>query len=279
MLLNFLVVALAAPPSWQLTLDRAVTVGYEYSLKAEGTQSITMKDKDGKVLEERVLSATLSGSARVTKIDKQGIATELSLQVDKLDIVIDGEAGTPIVNERVAVKRVDGHEVFEASYGALKGPARRALSLLVSVQPPDAPRTDDAFPPGKPRKLGDSWPLDAEKMVEWMKQHGTVTEPKYVEGKATLKGLKPCGVKETCLEVGFEFTVKNARPVVKPVGMEWEGANGRTELTGLLPLDPRSPRRAEIQDDLMTARVIVDREPRSILYKRKVSRQMLPLTK
>ncbi|MFT7621306.1 MAG: hypothetical protein ACI9WU_000467 [Myxococcota bacterium] len=265
-----------APPAWQITIDRPLKAGQKYRLDASGEQSMTMKDKDGKVLKTDRLTTTLKADVTVSKVDDRGIATELSVQVESLNMVVGERASKPIENERVVVTRTGPQETFVAGFGEITGPARKALRLAISVQPPGAPRSDDIFPAGKPRKLGDSWPMDAAKMATAMQGHGSDAKAEHIKGQAQLKGISPCG-KETCLDLRFEFTVANVQPTSKPRGMKWIGANAKTIGTGLLPLDPRKQRLTETQEDWMTARVEVDGEKRTIEYHRTVSRKVTPL--
>ena len=183
----------------------------------------------------------LLGRCTVRAVDAHGSCTTLDCRVSQLDATLDANPAQPLLppGAIVEVTQSDGAPQFHRLDGPLPPGCDRSLALVLTAYPADAPTPDDLYPPGHPRAVGESWPIDpAQDAAARRLAHAPPAT--HVAGHATLVG--PATVAgQPCLLVKHVSDVDGPVPATRPLGVTSAHRNALSVSTAALPLDPAQP--------------------------------------
>jgi hypothetical protein len=97
---------------------------------------------------------------------------------------------------------------------------------------------DDAFGSTEPRRVGETWAVNAEALARWMSREGTPVDPRSVSGTVKLKAVQAVnGV--PCLLVTGRAVIEHWVPEKKdiPDGFKVVSASDEVKFTKLVPAD------------------------------------------
>lgn len=222
-------------------LNRPERVGDRVALRGEGTLRGTVEVRvDGAVVEqkEETLEVSLEGVATVQEVDGRAMATRTAFLVERSSGGQGSErheilpAGTTVVAESVG-----GKSSFTVGGAPVAPDASQALGLVLSTHEPGRPNDDDVFGTREPRRVGESWPIDARTAAEDLaKSVGGSAGDLRVNGATTLLGTRTESG-EACLEIEGRMSVGGVR-IPLPPGFSVEEADTQVIFHGLVPADP-----------------------------------------
>lgn len=226
MLCGILVLAATAAPAqeYEIRWHEPLEVGdtYEFSSTGLFRQAVKVTMQDSVVQDQNTTySIALDGKAEVQSVDDRGLATSLKITVSKLTRTTatgDPEELLPVGSVMIA-KREGGHGEFSLADGAPLSLPAQELDALIDVEEEGFPSAREIFGTDKPRKVGDSWPVNTEAAAEAIRV--VLAMPDYsagnVSGEVRLLGIRDVdGV--PCLELASSLT---ARKITGPMqGMQ-----------------------------------------------------------
>ena len=181
-------------PAYAIKLTRPVRVGDRYRFVADATVLLTM-------------SANVSGSERTLKPSNVSIHFEAVEHV--LAVNGRGEPSKATYTITKCTKREGRHEavflppgrVLTVEAGKFKSRIQSDaaglsiqdeinLRAIVSLPSLKDVSLDDAFGTPKPRRPGDSWPVNAEAMARLISRQGVAVKKQDVSGSVTLKEVR-----------------------------------------------------------------------------------------
>ncbi len=176
-------------------------------------------------------SVHLVGRCTVTAVDAHGAYTAVRCRVDRLVTTVGGRDASPL--PAGAVVEVTAGQPFRRVDGPLPDGVAGPLSLVLTAYPPGAPTADDLFPPGRPRNVGQSWPMnpaargpDAGPPPDHVAGHATLVDRTLLNGRPAV-------------HVSRVSDVDGPAPVpAQPPGVQTAHRNQLTETTATLPVDP-----------------------------------------
>lgn len=189
-------------------------------------------------------SVHLAGRCTVVAVDGRGAYTALSCRVDVLTATVAGRTSAVLpAGATVAVTQGPTGPAYRRADGPLADAAAGPLSLVLTAYSARGPTADELFPAGRPRALGESWPMDAARASDGSAAH--------VAGHATLAGLATLAGRPA-VRVSRVVDADGPAPVpAEPAGLRTAHRNALTESTATVPLDP-----ADAAADLVTRETV-----------------------
>ncbi len=232
-----LLASAAAAPTYPVRQFRPSRVGDAFDCDVTAVRHVHRERTVGNatpVVTDHDVTVHLAGRCTVRAVDARGACTAVDCQVTVLTAT--GGDGRPAdvvpAGAVLSAVRAGGRAPLEIRRvdGPLPPGGDRAVRLVLSAHPPGGPTADDVFPPGPPRAVGESWPIDPARAP-----YGPAT---HVAGHATLVGLARVGGRD-CLVVKHVSDADG--PVAPPPGAAAAHRNELAESTATLPLDPAVP--------------------------------------
>ena len=186
--------------------------------------------------QDRDWTVHVVGRYTVEAVDARGTVTKLRIEVMKAVNGVNGDK-SQLLPAATVIEATNpaGTTEYARADGVLLATQRAALQQVVTVRPPDAPTIDDLFPPGGPRAVGDSWPMDGEQFAAF--NRAAHNRPaKRAAGEAKLVELTAAGgIPE--MKIRQTIDVWDAAPTTRP-GLTQSLTHGTTTYTHTVPVDP-----------------------------------------
>jgi len=242
--LLFAVAASTAPaPTYPVRQFRPSHVGETFDCDVSAEQHVHhVRHVAGRAPAEADFAWTvhLAGRCTVRAVDAKGSPTTLDCRVSELVTTLTGTA-SPLLPAGAVVRVTEppGGPRFARLDGPLPPGGERALALVLTAYPAGVPTPDDLYPPGRPRAVGESWPLDPTADAALRRAVGG-PPPAHLAGHATLLARADvAGV--PCLRVKHVSDVDGPVPATRPAGVASAHRNELSVSTAALPLDPAEP--------------------------------------
>jgi len=141
----------------------------------------------------------------------------------------------------VSARLVGRERVFELAGARLAPDLQTALAAALPLHADDEPTDDDLFGTTQRRRVGESWPANAELFARFGAASVTF-DPQDVAGTVTLAAVKPVHG-EPCLEVRWKLEARHGAFKAGSLPLGFSGATSSMSLTGsaLVPVAPALP--------------------------------------
>jgi hypothetical protein len=181
-------------------------------------------------------------ATEILEVSARGNALRATLTVRRLTKESGGTTVELAKPGAVVSARLVGRErIFELA-GARLGPdLQMALAAALPLHADDEPTDDDLFGTTQRRRVGESWPANAELFARFGAASVTF-DPKDVAGTVTLAAVKPVHG-EPCLEVRWKLEARHGAFKAGSLPLGFSGATSSMSLTGsaLVPVAPALP--------------------------------------
>lgn len=256
-------VSAAAPPAGaapssaqQIDLARPCAVGQTMRIRAEGSQDRTVSavaQGAEHVMERGRVTISFDAQAEVMVVDVHGRPTRVEYVVSECLLNVQGETTEVAARGAVIVaQRRGATTTFEMNGRPLAREAAGALDIVASLGG-DGPTDDEILGSRTPRRVGDSWPIDAASAARALQSGpGAPIDPSAIAGRTTLVDVKPYrGV--SCQHVRSELTIDGAVPgMTLPPGFGLTSASVSATFESMYPAEvglPALATRAEMVID------------------------------
>jgi hypothetical protein len=150
--------------AYKIKLDRPIKVGQTFRIKASGYEAKSAAARVGnksKELPGETTSFSLVADYVIMEISDTGDATKIRIVIDTLNEQGTGVDKALLPRGVVVIGEVkNGKETYELTKGKLSKAAHNAIEKTFSLDTDDGPSDDKIFDTQKPRKVGDSWPIN-----------------------------------------------------------------------------------------------------------------------
>jgi hypothetical protein len=217
-------------------LSRPDKVGLKYRLEARETKKQSMAIHKGAAelkKEESRTTVILHAVVEVLKVTAKGEPLEKKVTIEKF---VDAK-DEPLLKKGdvVTAKTVAGKTVYRMEKRDLDGRAAEFLGDLVKTKTTSSADDDAVFGSKTPRKVGESWKIDAKPLAKDLK-----LKPENIGGTVTLEAVeKHAG--QNCLRIAIDLKMDAVPPGAKLAmnGFKAKSADVRMKIGGLVPVDPK----------------------------------------
>ncbi len=241
-------VGLAAAQEHTLTLDRERPVGAKYQVRLQGTQTqqhtqtLNNQEAGG---DTHKIAGNLTGIAEVLAVHKNKQVKAVALEIKKFQGTSDEETLTLDTTKRLVIiaKAKSIHVEYEdgSAVGAQAAEVIELLAMFMVNKDPDKTPSDKIFKLDQPRTAGSAWACDNELLAKDIARGGElVIEPKNIESEFKFLDLAEFAGQRSAV---FDLKVKMkdfSLPGAKEQGLAITRSDGEMNMSGLMPLDPKS---------------------------------------
>jgi hypothetical protein len=181
-------------------------------------------------------------ATEILEVSARGNALRATLTVRRLTKESGGATLELAKPGAVVSARLVGRErVFELAGARLAPDLQTALAAALPLRADDEPTDDDLFGTTQRRRVGESWPANAELFARFGAASVTF-DPKDVAGTVTLAAVKPVHG-EPCLEVRWKLEARHGAFKAGSLPLGFSGATSSMSVTGsaLVPVAPALP--------------------------------------
>lgn len=241
-------VAMGADESYAIKMRPVFKPGDEFDTRVECIQTDNMTiashvagDAPREIKTDR--KGDLTARVKIIAADEKGTATSLTVTIAKFTDGADKDLVPP--GRIIEVKRDDKRTIFAIQGGG--DISHGAKSLFLMLYPDLSPDhwlnhidDDRIFGGGAPRKVGESWPVDAESAANAASGDQMIVDSKKVKGETTLKGIENLNagralrLVSTMSATDAKLRAPSTILTVNTYNIEWK-------LDGLYPMDRRLP--------------------------------------
>ena len=242
--------ARAEEEKYEIKLERALAKDVPYTFrKVVAVRHERQPEVGGKPLPVQVNVRALEfhGVFTILEHDARGRERKNAYEVSRFVLVEDEKERVLLKpgTKFIATAGKDG-ATFELEAGPdlvrVNPELQSHLRRVIGLREDKGPGMDEMYGSAEPREVGESWPINAEKVAEAFSGPDTKVKAKDVEGKTTLVGVEEKdGVR--CLKLRYETTVKHMdyTPADAPIWTTFTGGKREYRHEGLLPIDLKSP--------------------------------------
>ena len=220
--------ALAAAPEkdYEIKLHRPLKVGQQFKESAVGRctkRQINQEPGTPPVIKKEEFTVELESEDKVLEVDKNGVPCRVALTVDKCDR-LRGDERKPLLPKGAVLMASAGNVgsvSFEVEGKPVAPEVEDALQRVFQLNR-DLPTNDEVFGTARRRKVGDSWPINAEVFAKAITKQGLTVGPENVAGSARL--VRTCRVDGAdCLEAEVWTRIDLPRPEAPQEGpAKWQ---------------------------------------------------------
>lgn len=181
-------------------------------------------------------------ATEILEVSARGNALRATLTVRRLTKESGGTTLELAKPGAVVTARLVGRErVFELAGARLAPDLQTALAAALPLRADDEPTDDDLFGTTQRRRVGESWPANAELFAR-LGAASVTFDPKDVAGTVTLAAVKPVHG-EPCLEVRWKLEGRHGAFKAGSLPLGYSGATSSMSMTGsaLVPVAPALP--------------------------------------
>jgi len=226
----------------RLTQPAAVGERSRDSGAIEVSNTTVLHDHGKELTQEERQDFRYDVTVEVLAVGAKRNPTRLAVTVHQL--IKSGEAGSsPLLPEgaRLIARREKGATVFERDGQPAGEEVDQALGEVLAVAGDEEPDGDALFGTDQRQRVGASWPLNSERLAEYMKRSFKMSQLKAqdVKGSAKLvatKQLANCRCLE--IEVSLEISNGNIDPSSLPPGMTLTSTVIQSKASMLVPAAP-----------------------------------------
>jgi hypothetical protein len=231
---------------YEIELSREAFIGQRARVQGEATQERTIStvtDDAEPGIEKRIMEIRLDVEREVRAVDGRGTITEAAYTVTECIMTRSGQvievapAGSVILG-----RRTDDGFVFTIDDEPIDGAAADAIALIVGVDIDDV-SDSDAFGTAQPRRVGDSWDVNAGRVAHDLRRRsGQPVLKGDVSGEAALVEVQDHDGRP-CLVINTHLAVRNVIPDLEsyPSDLRIRDASMSAMFQGIFPTDATLP--------------------------------------
>ena len=248
--------AFAADETYPIKLVRIAKAGdvSDVHRTVEQTRSMTMKRAGAAPqAQDQAMKGDLTARETIVAGGEDGKATEVSLAVTKF-VDVDGKELIP-AGKVAQIKMGEKETTVTIERATVAENVRALLAVMYSPHKPGATDDDSVFGSKTPRKVGESWPLDATAAADDLSKSVAKVDAKDISGQVTLAGVEKTAAGDA-LKITSEFKAKNMVPPLPAEGFTVNQCDVDVHVDGLFPTDLTKPRTDAMMSMDMTMQLV-----------------------
>jgi hypothetical protein len=188
------------------------------------------------VVKEQTIKAELTCRVEVVEVNYRG-DTAIWITIGKFVSLPDNKEMVPA--GKVIGLQADSLDAYLAIRGGGEL-SEEARTVLRHVHPLEYALDEESYGSKTPRKVGESWPVNALSVSQMDSNAVFAVDPKSVQGKVTLVGVEKAGAKPG-VRVAVEMSQSGKDRLRKTTGDMFEQKDVTARINELLPLDQALP--------------------------------------
>ncbi|MBM3839054.1 MAG: hypothetical protein FJ398_14015 [Verrucomicrobia bacterium] len=223
---------------YRIQVNRPAKAGQEFQLSCrfQETHRISASFAGRSSPEQKTnYVAELDGLMRILETDSNGRIKRASCTISNCVRVEDRYKRELLPPRAVVTASTEQGKLQLLANGKSVGlETQKILAFGMQVDPDEA-QTEEVFSTDTPRKVGDSWENDPEKLRGVLKMQRLGITSSDIQGRTTLEQVVKVGDEE-CLDLASKIYLKKFTPPLPP-GVQIRQAFGALRLTGKFPVD------------------------------------------
>lgn len=233
--------ALAAD-DYAILLTRPEKVGDRYRIDARGKsrqqQQITVGGKAAGN-DDKQLEVHLVALATVLAVDEKLEASRVEYRVESCSQSSSGKTEEVIPpGTKVVADSKGGETSFTIGGRPVPPDVEEALKVVVSVHSSDSPTDDEIFGTRERKRIGEKWGIQAADAAHSLSRSGLHISADNLKGSVQIDGLRTLDAVKA-LEISAHIRADKVG-LDAPQGMKVESGVLEADLSGLVPVDPKS---------------------------------------
>jgi hypothetical protein len=236
---------LPAAEDYAILLTRPEKVGDRYRIDARGKsrqqQRISLGGKAASN-EDKQLEVHLVALATVLAVDEKLEASRVEYRVESCSQSSSGKSEEVIPpGTKVLAESRDGETTFTVAGRPVPPDVEEALKVVISVHSSDSPTDDEVFGTHERKRVGDKWGIHAAGAAQSLSRSGLHISADNLKGTVALDGLRTLDAVKA-LEISAHIRA-DKMSIDAPQGMRVEKGILEADLSGFVPVDPKSRER------------------------------------
>lgn len=226
---------------YAIQLERPEKVGRKDRISVSASRSLTKAQRAGGSFSP-VASESRRASAELVRtvlaVDGRGAPTSVSMQFDRLE-----SSGGSLLEKGSIVtgSGAGGGAVFTINGKPLSKEAADALAILnIMTLKPGATNADMLFGTAEKKRIGESWPINAERLARDLGATGFAIDRASAEGAASLEGSAKSGNLD-CLKISATAEVNGFVPANMPSQARLLDSSYKVAFKCMAPADTAAP--------------------------------------
>jgi hypothetical protein len=238
--------AVFAAEDYAILLTRSEKVGDRYRIDARGRsrqqQRISLGGKAAGN-EDKQLDVHLVALATVLAVDEKLEASRVEYRVESCRQSSSGKTEEVVVppGTKILAESRDGETTFTVAGRPVPSEVEEALKVVISVHSSDSPTDDEVFGTRERKRVGDKWGIHAADAAQNLSRSGLHVSADDLKGSVRLDGLRTLDAIQA-LEISAHIRADKIS-IDAPRGMRIESGLLEADLSGFIPVDPKSRER------------------------------------
>lgn len=179
---------------YEIHLEPTSKAGDKYSLSATGSQRISVKLTSGNEIirnTDEEFTLELIAEATVLAVDAKGRATSKSFTITSTKLIKDGTTKSLLpAGSVILAKLQDGNTLFEMNGKPVEKDVATELSVVIALHSGNSISDEAMFGSQIRRRVGETWGLNLEAVMPFIKELGAPVRKEDITGAVTLEKVE-----------------------------------------------------------------------------------------
>ncbi|MGA7240257.1 MAG: hypothetical protein WBY44_31525 [Bryobacteraceae bacterium] len=233
--LTLLAATLGHAQMYPVHLTTRESPGQRYTLTASGS-SATTGSRGGHILSSEEFQVSFQATVQVIELDRKGQPIRRAFTVQSFRKTISGESTDLLKPGTIVLTDGSKEDWVSLPDHALDPATRQAFEVIFSRHKPDDITDDEIFGAPIPKKIGDTWPMNAEAAVKNAAESGLSIPEGHLTGTTSLVSKGKVGTTD-CLNLRGEVKADGVSGGDLPPGATLDEGKLAATFRGCAPME------------------------------------------
>lgn len=233
--LTLLAATLGHAQTYPIHLTTRESPGQRYTLTASGSRATTGY-RSGQILSSEEFQVSFQATVQVIEVDRKGQPISRAFTVQSFRKTINGESTDLLKPGTIVLTDGSKEDWVSLPDGALDPVTRQAFEVIFSRHKPDDITDDEIFGAAIPKKIGDTWPMNAAAAVKNAAESGLSIPEGHLAGMISLVSKGKVGSID-CLNLRGELKADGVSGGDVPPGATLDEGKLEATFRGCAPME------------------------------------------
>jgi hypothetical protein len=215
-------------------METPVPVGQLYAVTASGSK-LLKTSADNRLANAEDYQVSFQGRAEVIEVDRSGQPFKVAFTVKSLSKTANGETVDLVKPGTIILADGSLERPFSLKDGPVDQAVQDAFAVVYSAHKPNDVSDDDVFGSRTPRRIGESWPIDAAKGMKSLAENGLIIAEGHLNGTTSLVGKGKVGSSD-CLNLRGEIKADGVSSKDFPPDVKVDEGSVQAVIHGCFPM-------------------------------------------